>query len=322
MSRNCLGNIGLGVVGRVGASETPTEASPSIRFGISADAHLLGPDLPEAEPFFRNFVAAMKEWSPDFVIDLGDWVCPSAEGLSPEESHLVHQGGLIHHRGIWDRFPGPHYHVIGNHDVGWLRGGNEVLASADLYVDTRNWEALTKDEFLARTQMPHRYYSFDLKGFHFIVLDGNNARDETAPPPGRDGAEGPYFIDGPQKEWLRADLAAHRNQSKIVFCHAELHHTPAEGSGEGGEVPFPGAAPNGAHVDNGWELREMFTADGKVRACFSGHKHLSRWTVYGGVHYLTLAATHREGSYAQVTLAEQLHIEGVGQQRNYTLSLD
>ena len=66
-------------------------------------------------------------------------------------------------------------------------------------------------------------------------------------------------------------------------------------------------------------MRRLFTADGRVVACFFGHKHSSRWAVYGGVHYFTLAATHSEGSYAKGTLSDTLTIEGVGKQRSYTV---
>ena len=116
--------------------------------------------------------------------------------------------------------------------------------------------------------------------------------------------------------WILHDASA-----KVVFCHEELHHTRPEGSGQGGDVPFPPVGKEVSYVDNGWELREMFEADGNVAAVFAGHKHRSRWTVYGGVNYVTLAALHWECSYARVTLSERLHIEGVGGQRNYTLPL-
>jgi hypothetical protein len=165
--------------------------------------------------------------------------------------------------------------------------------------------------------MPHRYYSFDIKDYHFIVLDANNARGTAAP--GHDGIAGGYYIDDRQMAWLRKDLASHRGKITAVFCHKELHHTPPEGSTEGGDAPFPPVGKEGSYVDNGWQLRELFTAHGSVLVCFAGHKHRNRWTVHGGVHYITLAATHWGGSYAKVTIADKLYIQGHANQRDYTI---
>ena len=77
-----------------------------------------------------------------------------------------------------------------------------------------------------------------------------------------------------------------------MFCHQELHHTPVRGAAEGGDVPFPPVGKEGSFVDNSWQIREILGADGGVLACFFGHKHRSRWAVYDGIHYLTLAGTH------------------------------
>jgi len=307
-----------------------SERAGVVRFGMSADAHIKGRIVPANEERLLKFVEAMIEWKPDFVIDLGDFACQVGGGQTTPELHDAQLNGLKHHWATLSNVPCPAYLVIGNHDVGWIKGGDETIKPEDLYRSPHSGEDITKDELLAVTGLPHRYYSFDVKGCHFIVLDGNNQRDGSAPEPGHDGVVGGYFIDGPQKEWLAKDLAANRDKIKIVFCHEELHHTSPEGSGEGGDVPFPPVGKDRSYVDNGWELREMFEADGNVVACFHGHKHRNRWTIYGGVNYITLAALHWSGPYAKVTLSDdQLHIEGCGQivgkedrrQRSYTIPL-
>jgi hypothetical protein len=224
---------------------------------------------------------------------------------------------------MYSEAPMPVYIAMGNHDVGWVSSIEAPIEPEDLFVPHpgRGGEDITKTEFLRVTEMPGRYYSFDVKEYHFIVLDGNNCRGETAVPPGCDGVEGAYWIDDAQKAWLAADLVANRGRTKIVFCHEELHHTAEEGSGEGGDIPFPPIGKVHSYVDNGWELRRMFEADGKVAVVLAGHKHRCRWTVYGGVNYLTLAALHWEGSYSRVTLSDKLSIEGAGEQKDYTLPL-
>jgi alkaline phosphatase len=210
---------------------------------------------------------------------------------------------------------------MGNHDVGWLKGGDEKITPGDLIGRGHAGEDITKQEFLEVTGTPHRYYSFSVRGFHFIVLDGNNAADGSAPQPGHDGVAGGYSIDATQKQWLAEDLARHKQKPKIVFCHEELHHTPTRGSGQGGDTPFPAVGKQGSYIDNGWELRKMFAEDGRVLACFFGHKHRNRWTIYDGTHYITMAATHWKSSFAAITIAGKLTITGFGGQRSYELSL-
>jgi alkaline phosphatase len=205
--------------------------------------------------------------------------------------------------------------------VGWIRGGEEKITAADLVGRGHAGEDITKQEFLQATDTPHRYYSFDVRGIHVIVLDANNAPDKDAPKKGHDGVEGGYYVDAVQHRWLRKTLADNRAKPKLVFCHEELHHTPVKGSGEGGDAPFPAVGKETSYVDNGWKIRQLFAEDGKVMACFFGHKHRSRWTVYGGTHYITMAATHWQASFARVTVADQLLIEGVGGQKSYQLPL-
>lgn len=119
-----------------------------------------------------------------------------------------------------------------NHDVGWISSIEEPIKPEDLYVPHlgRGGENITKTEFLTVTEMPGRYYSFNVKGYHFIVLDGKTGRGETAVPPGYNGLEGAYWIDDAQKAWLAEDLETNQDMVKIVFCHEVLHHTPVEGT--------------------------------------------------------------------------------------------
>jgi alkaline phosphatase len=288
---------------------------------VTADAHLRGTATAQYEAFLQDFIKDMAEWRADFVIDLGDFAIQGSSGPTDPQRHREQLGNLKLH---WPRYcqaPCPGYIVLGNHDVGWINGGDEKITPEALYHGPYGGEHITKEEFLAVTKMPHRYYAFNMKGCHFIVLDGNNPRGPSAVPAGHDGAVGAYWIDDVQKAWLAEDLRTNRDRPKIVFCHEELHHTPAAGSGQGGEVPFPQIGKDASYMDNGWEIRRMFAEDGKVLACFFGHKHTGRWTVYDGTHYITLVALHAKGSYAKVTLSDELRIEGTGIQKSFALEL-
>ena len=290
-----------------------------VRFGISADPHVRSPGGLENK--LRDFVRAMGEWKPDFIVDMGDFAVQVSEGPTTPESHDGQLANLKRTWGVYSSGPFPAHVVMGNHDVGWIKGGDEVVTPADLCAARHPGEDITKQEFLTVTGSPHRYFSFDVKRYHFIVLDGNN--DPTVMqdvPRGHDhGIKGGYCIDRKQLAWLADDLAANHGKTKVVFCHEELHLTPPQGSGEGGDVPFPQVGKAYSYVDNGWQVRDMLTSDGEVLACFFGHKHRNRWAVYGGVNYITLAATHWNGSYSQVIISDKLYIKGAAEQRSYSL---
>ena len=293
----------------------------SLRFGVIADAHLQDGQAPANERYLRRFIEAMREWQPDFVVNLGDFAVQCSGGQTDSRKHQEQMENLQRSWTICREISCPVHLVMGNHDVGWIRGGDEAIRPEDLYAGAHAGEHITKAEFLSVTKMPGRYYSFDVKECHFIVLDGNNPPKSDASALGHDGVPGAYWIDDAQREWLAKDLAAHRSRVKVVFCHQELHHTRPEGSGEGGDAPFPKVGKDNSYVDNGWQVRELLAQDGNVLACFLGHKHQDRWTVYGGVHYLTLAALHVDGSYAKMTIADKLYVQGVGKQRSFAFDI-
>ena len=282
---------------------------------------LNGRKTPQNEANFQEFVDQTKKFDPDFAIDLGDFGCQIASGQTTKEMHDGQLEALQHHVGIFGQLQCPRYHVMGNHDVGWLQGGDERIGPENLIGQDHFGEDITKQEFINATDIPNRYYAFDVRGFHFIVLDGNNRPDASAAVRGRDGVIGAYWIDDEQRKWLTEDLIKNQQKPKIVFCHEELHHTPSEGSGEGGDAPFAPVGKQHSYVDNGWEIRSLFTNDGHVVACFFGHNHRNRWTMYAGTHYITLAATHWERSFAMVTISDRLNIRGFGGQRSYDLAL-
>ena len=311
---------GLAVLGSTSDSQAAPRR-PRLRFGLNADPHLQGARPSGRATKFLRFVNQMKKFDPEFAVDLGDFGIQVSEGQTTREMHDGQLEGLRHHLGVFARLKCPRFHVMGNHDVGWLKGGNEKISAEDLIGRSHPGEDITKEEFLKTTGMPGRFFSTDIHGFHLIILDGNNAKDESSPKPGHDGLVGGYWIDAAQKKWLAADLEKHRKMPKLVFCHEELHHTPEKGSGQGGDTPFRPVGKQNSYVDNGWEIRRMFAEDGHVLACFHGHKHRSRWTVYDQTNYITMAATHYEASFAAITIDDALVIQGFGKQRTYRLPL-
>lgn len=149
----------------------------TVRIGICADVHL--PTMHDAEYRITTFIDSMKVAKPDFLLDLGDFATPAPK-YAP-------------YFAIWNSYPGPKYHVIGNHE---MDGGYSL------------------QQALAYRNMPSSYYSFRRNGFHFIVLDGNDKKS-----PELKGYQ--EHIGTPQLDWLKAELA-NAVDPIVIFSHQGL----------------------------------------------------------------------------------------------------
>jgi len=188
-------------------------------------------------------------------------------------------------------FAGERHCVVGNHDVA----------------------TLTKEEFLEHCGLGRpAYYSFDVKGVHFAVLDGNCHAD------GSDFSAGNFRWDEAwlahvQLEWLRRDLAAAGDLPTIVFCHENLDHQLWN------EVLDP-------HVlRNAEQVREVLEAAGNVRAVIQAHYHPGRLSTQQNITYISLRAMVvgaglENNAYAVVSMHadQRLTIQGFGKQKSYT----
>ncbi|OHB65063.1 MAG: hypothetical protein A2Y76_13295 [Planctomycetes bacterium RBG_13_60_9] len=184
----------------------------------------------------------------DFLIELGDF---KDENRPPvEEMTLLHLRDI---EAVFQRFQGPAYHVLGNHDM----------------------DSISKQQFLARVENtgidPARsYYSFEVKGLHFIVLDANYQAD------GSDYDHGNFNwtdsnVPAQELDWLEQDLAA-SHDPVIVFIHQLL-----DGKGP-------------VYVKNAPEVHRILKASGRVLAVFQGHHHEGEYSRIDGIPYYTLKA--------------------------------
>ena len=149
------------------------EKQSRVRFGLIADVHHdIMPDGPER---LGAFVKAMKRARVDFIIQLGDFCIPR-----PRNRPFLE---------IWNRFEGPRYHVLGNHD---MDGGYSRRQTAEFY------------------GMPGLHYTFDAGPIRGIVLDGNE--------PGGKVSGYARYIGQEQQKWLRRQLEA-ADRPVVLFIH-------------------------------------------------------------------------------------------------------
>lgn len=209
-----------------------TEHSRAIQlsFGVCADLHhdLIKDGVERIEAFAQY----MNRQRPDFVIQMGDFCTPKQENKALMEA--------------WEKFSGPKYHVIGNHDV----DGN-----------------FTHEEVIGFWKAPGAYYSFDLNGYHFVVLNGNERRPQ-------DTSRYPKSILKEQYDWLRQDLDG-TSLPVIVFCHQGIDND-LDGLMEGNMIRIL------------FERTNKQAGHRKIRLVLSGHHHEDYLNWYNDIPYLQI----------------------------------
>lgn len=228
---------------------------PKLRFGIVTDSHYADIEAGTGDRYYRESltkmaecVDKMNEEKVDFLIELGDFKDMS-KPVSKKET--IKYLDAIEKE--FKQFRGPRYHVLGNHDM----------------------DCISKEQFLSRIKnsgisKKSKYYSFDKKGIHFVVLDANYLPD------GSDYDSGNFNwtnsnIPKEELEWLEKDLTA-TDKPVIIFVHQLL-----DGVGD----PF---------IKNAAVVRSTLKKYKNVIAVFQGHEHKGRYSEIEGIHYYTLKA--------------------------------
>ncbi len=158
------------------------------------------------------------------------------------------------------------YHTIGNHDVLGIYKSSGIPASDPLY-----GKKLFEDRF------GKRYYSFNHKGHHFIVLDSIGILSDNA-------YEG--RIDDDQLHWLGADLAALPTGTPVIVSV----HIPLV-SAYSSYLPEP-ATPAPHHsltVANANQVLDLFDGH-NVIGVLQGHTHINEQVQWKNVPYITSGA--------------------------------
>ena len=208
----------------------------TVKIGMCSDVHL--PTMHDSEYRLKTFIDSMKIADPDFIIELGDFGTPADK-----------YAGYFD---IWNSFPGDKFHVIGNHE---MDGG------------------YSRQDAVQYRNMENSYYSFDKNRFHFIVLDGNDPKDENAK-----GYK--QYIGTKQFNWLKQELTRSKYPI-VIFSHQGLvlYH-----SGDGEDYG----------VENSLQIRKLLETHNnqnpktKVIACFNGHTHNDYAENINGIWYITI----------------------------------
>jgi predicted phosphodiesterase len=229
---------------------------PVIRFGMLSDVHYADRE-PAGERFYsqslgkvQECIDRMNQEKLDFAIEMGDF--KDQEAVPNEVNTLKY---LTTIESAFQKFDGPTYHVLGNHDM----------------------DSISKLQFLERVKntgisASKSFYSFNQNGFHFVVLDGNFTSE------GKEYNHGNFswddaIISGSQVNWLKDDLKSNK-LPVIVFIHRMLDDSKNVKQA----------------VQNAGEVRQILEQSGRVLCVFQGHVHEERHNLINGIHYCSVNA--------------------------------
>ena len=253
--------------------------SKPLRFGIITDIHYAdAPDNPELNRYFRQSlekvsecVDLMNEQKVDFLIELGDL---KDQGTPAKEAETLQFLDTIEK--TLQKFKGPLYHVLGNHD-------HDSISKLQFL------KAISNDGFYNAVN----FYSFTRNSFHFIVLDTNfNSLGKEYDHGNFDWTDA--HIPNDQLRWLKSELKFHKKPT-VVFVHHQLDS--------------PSVADKRHCPDNADAVRQILEDSGHVLAVFQGHYHKGGLNKINNIFYYTLKAVV-EGSgpennnYAIVEIGE------------------
>lgn len=230
-----------------------TDPAPLLSFGIFTDAHYTPPDgegpRGDSPAKFRSCIDLFNARKLPLAIFLGDLI--ESDRDRPTSLACAREMGEA-----FAEFHGERHFVLGNHDL----------------------LTLTKCEFLqaAGAGDGPGFYSFDCRGAHLAVLDGNCHQD------GADFAEGDFnweraWVSEAQLTQLTDDLAAAGDRPTIVLCHEDLD----DRRDDQGELSI-------LIVRNAPAVRAVLAGSHNVVAVITAHHHAGFETVIDGIPHFVL----------------------------------
>ncbi|HEU5289009.1 MAG TPA: metallophosphoesterase [Cyclobacteriaceae bacterium] len=200
----------------------------------------------------------------DFVLMGGDM---AFDGNYTAKEEFIDQIDL--YKNISDQLKMPYYNLIGNHDVlGWSKQRKVSVDDPDI----------GKKLIMDKLKMPASYYSFNHKGWHFVMMDSIHPIQAD---------HGPSYKAGfgeEQLEWLRFDLGKNHNMPTVIVSHiaAFCHVTQMNGDSKGNSL-------GSMVVDDTVKFRQIIERH-NVKAVLQGHSHVPEDYFYNGVWYITSQA--------------------------------
>jgi 3',5'-cyclic-AMP phosphodiesterase len=237
-----------------------TLAPGSFDFVFFTDTHI-EPELeaPRGCDLAFRKVAALK---PDFAIMGGDHVY-DANAVDANRARTVFD---LYKRSE-QALQMPLHHTIGNHDIFGVSPKSGIATSDPSY-----------GKKMFEDRMGRTYYSFDHKGYHFIILDSIQPTEDR---------QWEARIDEAQLSWLVDDLNK-TGPHKPIIASTHVPLVSAFASYAPDRVPR-GEKYSVLTIGNSPQVLAAFE-NHNVLAVLQGHLHINESTEYKGIQFLTCGA--------------------------------
>ncbi|MFV8347001.1 metallophosphoesterase family protein [Flavobacterium sp. ZB4P13] len=237
-----VGTVALsGTTSIVSAAEQRDKRKRVLRIAHITDVHIRPEE--NAPNRFVKCLEEIKKHKVDFFLNGGDTIfAADYDTITRERVNELWKVWNETTRGINDF---EIHSCLGNHDMWW--------AAPD-----KKDPMYGKDYVVKQLGIPNRYYSFDKKGWHFVILDSNN---------------GGGSLDDEQRLWLEKDLQAIPTGTPVI-CMSHYPILAACTHVDGGN-----------HTDSKYISDLFYKHKDKKINCFSGHIHLLDNAVYNNIHY-------------------------------------
>jgi len=158
-------------------------------------------------------------------------------------------------------------------------GNHDIFGLYDKTGDAVNHPEFGKSMYESR--LAERYYSFDFRNWHFIILDSNGIKEDSK-----------YFgyIDSVQAEWMKKDLEKLEKYTPVVI----VSHIPLISVERLVLVGFETGIPNTCLVTNAREIIKLIQPY-NVKMILQGHSHFREDILYNGIHFISGGAVNGIG---------------------------
>lgn len=238
------------------SANTSLSDESEFSFAFMTDIHL----QPErgAKAGFQWAIREVNKRNPDFVLTGGDMVMDALNQTSGRVDSLYNL-----YQELSEKFKMPVYNTIGNHEVyGWQRNEKNIEQHAEF------------GKKMFEQRLGPRYYSFDHKGWHFMILDAIYLEERG------------YYtgkIDEEQLAWITEELQGVDKKTPIaISAHYPFVSTAIQLT-RGSMAPNP----EGFVISNSAEVLRLFS-EYNLKLVLQGHLHyLEDIYVQNQVHFIT-----------------------------------
>ena len=206
---------------------------------------------------FKKAIKTANNLAPDFVITGGDLIMDAIEQPYERADSLY----TLYSETSKD-FKMPVYNTLGNHEIFGLYETSGVDPTHPEY---------GKKMYLKR--IGKRYYSFDHKGWHFMVLDSLGETEDR---------KYKGVVDSTQMEWIKDDLLRVANDVPIVISVHIPFITVAVQLREGSLATIK----ENKVINNSKEVLDLFR-DHNLKLVLQGHLHFLEDVYVNGIHFIT-----------------------------------